>query len=150
MPRYTGYLGIRMGHMHIIKHLMTPSLPVSRSVQGYWIIIQVKWHRPTILQALNATLPRLPKHPKGVRAFHQTPHDAFPIPSVGQYVSKLIGRRRGTYGSFGVAGEDVRGDEAVEGAWAGGEPRGDHVIDGIGHTHGVGSPRALRELLQEG
>ena len=44
----------------------------------------------------------------------------------------------------------MRGDEAVEGARARGEPRGDHVIDGIGHASGVGGPRALRKLLQEG
>ena len=44
----------------------------------------------------------------------------------------------------------MRGDEAVEGARARGEPRGHHVIDGIGHASGVGGPRALRQLLQEG
>lgn len=55
-----------------------------------------------------------------------------------------------TYGAFRVAGENVGGDEAVEGARAGGEPRGDHVVDGIRDPRGVRGARALRELLQEG
>ena len=55
-----------------------------------------------------------------------------------------------TYGAFSVASEDVRGDEAVEGARPGRKPRGDHVVDGVGHASGIGGPRALRELFEEG
>lgn len=41
-------------------------------------------------------------------------------------------------------------DEPVEGAGAGGEPGGDHVVDDVRHAGGVATPGALHQLLHEG
>lgn len=41
-------------------------------------------------------------------------------------------------------------DETVEGARAGGEAGGDHVVDDVGDARGVAVPGAFHELLHEG
>lgn len=49
-----------------------------------------------------------------------------------------------------MAVEGVSDDEAVEGARAGGEAGGDHVVDDVADADGVAVPGAAHELLHKG
>lgn len=63
---------------------------------------------------------------------------------------RISGRKIRAYRALLIAGEGLRDDEAVEGAGAGAEAGGDHVVDDVGDAGGVALTGALHELLHEG